>query len=117
MQDIQEIFNRIQQTKKEQKKLKDMFRDALKNHQHYQSMIEELNAMREKKKKLEEQIRMDFNAEFNKLDNLKADIDNDSMLISDIAITKFLKGESVQIIDEKEQKYDPVFSVKFKKAG
>ena len=117
MSRIQEVFNRIQKTKKEQREIKAMYRDALANSHRYQEVVEELKAMKEKKKKIEDSIKDDFRSEFNKLDTLKLDVENDTLLMSDLAINKLMKGESLEITDEKDNKYEPTFSVRFKKAG
>lgn len=116
MPNIQEIFNNIQKAKKEQKEIKNMYRDALANSSGYQSALEELKALREKKKKIEEGLRDDFRAEFDKLEVLKADIDNDTMLLSDAALSEYVKGRPVEIVDEYENKYEPIFKVQFKKS-
>ena len=50
MANMQEVFNRIQETKKEQKELKAMYRDALNNSGAYQRSLEELKKLREEKK-------------------------------------------------------------------
>lgn len=116
MPNIQEIFNNIQKAKKEQKEIKNMYRDALANSSGYQNTLEELKALREKKKKIEEGLRDDFRAEFDKLEVLKADIDNDTMLLSDAALSEYVKGRPVEIVDEYENKYEPIFKVQFKKS-
>lgn len=112
---MQEIFNRIQKTKKEQKELKSMYRDALANSQSYQNAVEEIKGLKEKKKKIEDSIKDDFKSEFDKLEILKNDIENDNMLLSDAALSRYLKGENVEITDEHSSKYEPIFSVRFKK--
>ena len=50
-----------------------------------------------------------------KLDKVKADLKNDNMLLSDIAITKVSKGEKIEVLDSYKATQEPVFSVKFKK--
>lgn len=117
MSRLQEVFNRIQKSKQEQKEIKAMYRDALASSHRYQELLEELKGLKEKKKKMEEAIQDDFRSEFNKLETLKTDIENDVLLMSDLAINKLMKGETVEIQDEKENKYEPIFSVRFKKAG
>ena len=112
----QEIFNRIQKTKKEQKEIKAMYKDALTNSKSYQDAVTEMTNARDKKKKIEDNIRDDFRSEFDKLDTIKVDLENDMMLLSDAVLVKLTKGEPIEIIDEHEQKYEPVFSVRFKKA-
>jgi len=117
MQNIQEIFNRIQKTKKEQKSIKSIYRDALLTSSQHQKVVEEIKDLREKKKKIEESIKDDFSSELSKLDTLKLDIENDSILLSDIALSEMLKGKSINLIDQNNNKYEPIFNVRFKKAG
>lgn len=115
MTKVQELFNRIQESKKEQKGIKQMYSDALKNHQEYQKLLDEIKALRDRKKKIEESVKDDFSSEFSKLDTLKADIENDTMLMSDAALTQLVSGKTVEVIDEKENRYEPVFGVKFRR--
>ncbi len=117
MSKIQEIFIRIQETKKEQKKIRDMYKDALVNSQEYQEVTEELKNLKEKKKKIENSIKQDFVKEFEKMDTLKSDMENDYQLLSDLAINKVTKGEAIEVSDENKTKYEPIFSVKFKKVN
>ncbi len=116
MSKIQEIFNRVQQSKKEVREIKKIYRDALQNSQSYQDVLEEIKKLKEKKKHLEEAIKEDFASEFSKLDTLKVDIENDNMLLSDAVLTKLVKGENVNLEDEEGRTYEPVFTVKFKKS-
>ena len=116
MANIKEIFNRLQQSKKEVREIKKIYKDALQNSQSHQNVLEEIKKLREKKKHLEDAIKEDFHSEFSKLDTLKVDIENDNMLLSDAALTKLLKGENIQLEDEDGKTYEPVFSVKFKKS-
>lgn len=115
MNKVQELFNRIQQSKKEQKDLKAMYADALNNHQEYQKLKDELKVMRDRKKKIEDSVKDDFSSEFSKLDTLKIDIENDKMLMTDAAMTQLMGGKTVEVVDEKSNRYEPVFGVKFKR--
>ncbi len=117
MANVQEIFDRIQKTKKEQKDIKAMYRDALANSKQLQDITEELKALKDKKKSIEDGIKSDFGSELEKLDTLKSDIDNDMMLLSDAALTLALKGQMIEVKDQYENKYEPVFRVVFKKAN
>jgi len=116
MQDIQEIFNRLQANKKKQKDIADSFRDALSSSPEYKDLNDKSKEINTKRKQVETTIREQFSSEFTKLDDLKIDIDSDTELISDIALTKVMKGEGVEIVDEYGNKYEPSFKVKFKKA-
>lgn len=117
MVDIQEIFNRIQQTKKKQKDIKTLYSDALKSSQEYQEVIEKIKALRERKKQIEAETKSQFAAEFNQLDAYKVDIEADTTLLSDAAVSLIMKGEKVEVQDEFHNNYDPIIVVKFKKAS
>lgn len=116
MVEVQEIFNRIQITRKKQKDIKTLYRDALKNSQEYQEIGDKLKALREKKKQLEAGVKSQFTSEFTQLDAYEADIAADLQLLTDAALTQMMKGERVEVQDEFNNVYDPIFTVKFKKA-
>lgn len=116
MQDIQEIFNRIQKNKSRQKDLKQTYTDALVSSFEYQEIQEKLKTIREKKKQLEHTITEQFSHELVELEDIKIDIASDMELISDIAMTKMMKGETIEVTDEYDNEYEPIFTVKFKKA-
>ncbi|HBU06532.1 MAG TPA: hypothetical protein DEB09_00435 [Candidatus Magasanikbacteria bacterium] len=117
MQDLQAIFNRLQEAKKKQKDIKASYKEALKNSSSYTDLVDELKTLRAKKKEIEEAVRRDFGSEFTKLEDLKIDIESDTELITDIAITQLMKGESIAIKDEDGKDYEPVFKVNFKKVA
>lgn len=117
MANIQEIFNRIQKSKKEQKDIKAMYKDALASSKAYEQAGEELKRLKDKKKQIEEGVKDDFRSEFDKLEVLKAEIENDNMLLSDAVMSAYIKGQNVEIKDDKDNRYEPIFSVRYKKAG
>jgi len=115
MQDLQEIFLRLQAAKKRQRDIRQMYKDALANTPGFTQLVDDLKAMREKKKQVEQAIREQFSSEMTELEDLKLDIESDNQLISDVALTQYVKGETVEVADEYENQYEPIFSVKFKK--
>jgi len=115
MVELQEIFSRIQATKKQQKDIKAAYRDALNSSEEYKLIIEKMKELRVKKKQIETSVKQDFSSEFQKLDDMKIDIESDSTILTDAAITKMMKGEKVEVTDEYNNNYEPIFSVKFKK--
>lgn len=114
-QDIQEIFNRIEVKKKELKELKSIYKDALDNSFEYKKNADELDVVRQKKKEIEEVTKNDFGEELAKIETLKLDIKTDQDLLNDIALTRMMNGEPVQLIDSYNNPYEPVLNVKFKK--
>lgn len=115
MADIQEIFARIQETKKKQKDIKTAYRDALSASEEYKSLTDKLNQLRARKKQIENSVKQDFSSEFQQLDDFKVDLESDYTMLTDAAVTKLMKGETVQVTDEYNNNYEPSFSVKFKK--
>lgn len=116
MAQVQEIYDRIKNTKKEQQKITQIYRDALANSDKYQNVVEDLKVLKLKKKQIEEGVQEDLKTEFVKLDRMKESVEADSQLLSDVALTELIKGKDVEIYDENENQYVPIFSVKFKKA-
>ncbi len=115
MQSIQEIFDRIQEKKKELKDLRNIIKDAFEHSQEYQEITQELKVLKQKKKEIEEVIKQDLSEEITKIEDLKIDIATDQELLQDIALTKMMQGEQVKIVDKNKTEYEPVFSVKFKR--
>ena len=115
MPKMQEVFNRIQASKKEQRKIKTVYKDALDNSVEYQKAVEEYSGARDAKKQIKERIESDFKSELNKIDKIKADIETDNILLSDMAINCITKGEPIEISDDYQNRYEPLLSVKFKK--
>ena len=117
MQDIQEIFSRIQANKKQLKDLNTSYKDALKNSQEYQDLQEQAKTIREKMKAIKMAINDQFASELTQIEDLKIDIASDLELASDIAMSTLMKGETVEVRDEYDNEYEPIFKVTFKKAN
>ena len=115
MQSIQEVFARLQENKKKQKDLRSAYKDALETSLEYQEITEKLTALREKKKQIEQTVKEQFANELTKLDDLKIDLSSDLEVLTDLAMTQLMKGETVEVKDEYENTYQPVFKVNFKK--
>jgi len=115
MANVQEIFTKIKEKQKEQKTIKQIYRDVLANSLEYQNILEELQSLKNKKKKLEETLRNDLKTEMDQLYSIKIDIESEKEILNQATLTKLLKGEPLEIVDEYNNKYEPVFSVRFKK--
>ncbi len=106
----------MKDTRRKQKEIRAMYKDALAQSQEYQQLLEKLETLKIRKKELETFAKDEMEGDFQKLDAYKMHIKNDQELISDLAINKLMAGETVEIVDENDQKYEPVFTVRFKKA-
>lgn len=112
---LQEVFDRLQGIKKEQRELRAAYREALEQTPAHKEAKEEIRQLREKKKRIEDSTRADFSKEFSRIDRIKVEIEGEQELLSDLALNKLAKGETVELTDQYDNQYEPVFSVKFKK--
>jgi uncharacterized coiled-coil DUF342 family protein len=117
MQNIQEVFNHIREMKKEQKDLKDMYKDALAQADKYDEIVEEIKVLREKKKEIETRIQNELGRAWEKLDDLKREVDAEKEMMNDIALSTLMKGETVAVKDEWDNEYEPNWKVSFKKTN
>lgn len=115
MPEIQEIFDRVKEFKAKQKLIRDAYKNELSHHSEYQEVKEDLEKIRIQKKEIEKIIKDSMRKDFEQLEDLKLDIETDNEMISDLAFNKLMKGETVEIVDEFGNKYDPVIIVKFQK--
>ena len=115
MQDIQEIFNQIQEKKKAQKELRAIYKDILANSAEYQESSEQLKTLREKKKQLEREAQKEMGADYDELEKMKTDIASHEVMLADIAMSEVTSGKSLEIVDKYENKYEPIFKVLFRK--
>lgn len=115
MADVQQIFNKIKERQKEQKTIKQIYRDVLNNSQEYQNVLEELDSLKIKKKKIEEVLKSELKSEMDQLNSIKVDIESEKEILSQATLAKILKGEQIELVDENNNKYEPIFSVRFRK--
>ncbi|MEK7643821.1 MAG: hypothetical protein AAB390_00785 [Patescibacteria group bacterium] len=115
MPNLQEVFDRIQKSKKRQKEIRDMYNEALSGTPEYGELNDKLKVQRERKKQIEQTVKESFSKELTELEDIKVDIESDNELISDMSLTQLVKGETVAVKDQYENEYEPIFSVRFKK--
>jgi predicted nuclease with TOPRIM domain len=112
---LQEIFNLIEENKHEQKTVKAIYREAFEKSTSYKEVVEKINALKEEKKKIENAIKDEFRSELNKLDAIKTELESTILIMSDLAINEMVKGNVIEIVDKYANKYEPLFTVRFKK--
>ncbi len=115
MPDLKEVLQRIRGMKQEKRKVGESLRDVLAQSKPYKDVVDELQDVKAKKLRIETQVREEFVKEMEKAEKLSQDIKTDTQLLSDMALTKFMKGENIDIVDENDVKYEPQFKVTFKK--
>ena len=117
MQNVQEVFNKIREMKKEQKDLRDMYKDALVQADKYEEIVEQLKVLREKKKEIEARIQSELGRSWEKFEDLKLEVETQKEMLNDIAISTLMKGETVAVKDEFDNAYEPIWKVNFKKTN
>jgi len=117
MPDLKEIHSRIRAKKDEKKKVKTIFKDVLAQSKPYQDVLDELKKLKAKKVQIETGIRADFGKELEQLERLALDVKTDEMLLTDLSLTMLMKGQSLDLTDENDVKYEPVFRITFKKTA
>ena len=115
MQNIQDLFDTLQVTKKEQKEIRKEYNDALTNANGYTEVVDELKKLREKKKQIESTTRSRMGERYVKLENLKkkaAELDQE---ITDVAMSTLMEGKTVELKDQYDNTYEPIYKISFKK--
>ena len=114
-QQLPDVFKRLQDKKREQRELRSLYRDALSTNGLYKQVLDELDVLKAKKKKLEAGVQADLKEEFDKLEGLKLNIAGDNQVLSDLAVGHLSRGEAIKIVDENNIEYEPLFTVRFTK--
>ena len=116
MKNLEEIYARLEANKKKRKEINKMLKDELTHHPEYQEVVDEMAALREQKKSIEQNVRAGV-PESRELDDLKIEIATDQEILADVALNMYAKNENVEIVDEYDQTWYPVFKVSFKKSN
>lgn len=117
MLDMQQVFSEIREAKKEMKELRAQYRDALSQTDKYQETTDKIKLLREEKKTIESKIQMQLGKAYEKLEELKSEVLAKEEMLNDIAMTTLMDGKTVEVVDEFQNKYEPVYVVKFKKTN
>lgn len=116
MKDLQSVFNHIQEMKKEMKEIRKEYGDALYNADDHEEISEEIKKLKERKKQIEIRVQESMGSRYAKLEELKDEINSEQEMLNDLAMTTLMDGNTVEVMDEYQNRYEPLFTVKFKKA-
>ena len=115
MRDIQEVYNELQEAKKAQKSIKKEYKDALLNANEYEETTAKLKEIREKKKQIENITQSRMGLRWEELEKLKAKATELEQMVTDIAMTNLMDGKTVELKDEFDNAYEPVYKITFRK--
>jgi len=112
---LQLAFFEIIENKKEAKDLKALLADTLKDNDKYQEIVEQIKELNEKRKNMLLAIKNTIAKPMEKLEELNIEKKSTKEVMTDLALNSFMKGETVEVEDEFGNKYEPVWTVTFKK--
>ena len=116
MQDVQQVFLRLQDHKAKLKQLNEEFKQELQEVPEYLALSEQKTKLNEEINQIKSSVK-DRNPELiNKIEDLKIDIASDKEMLSDMILNKYVAGESIELKDEYENNYQLSFSFTAKKA-
>ncbi|PKM88419.1 hypothetical protein CVU83_01765 [Candidatus Falkowbacteria bacterium HGW-Falkowbacteria-2] len=114
---LQLVYTKADEQRNQLAILKHSIKDQLESLQEYQEVIEDLEALRLKKKKIIENVLADNKKDVDEIDRLTLDLKSQKQLISDVALKDYLDGKKVEVVKANGAILEPVFSVKFIKTG
>lgn len=94
-----------------------MYADALKQVGGYDKLSQSIKDFREKKKLIEITIQNKMGKAYERLLEIKNEVKAQKEMMNDIAIKDLMDGKTVELVDAFDNKYEPVWSVKFKKVN
>lgn len=116
MKDLQSVFNHIQEMKKDMKTIKKEYADTLANADDRELILEEIKKLQERKKQIEVRTQEQMGKRYAELEALKDELESEQEMLNDMAMTMLMDGKTVEVMDEYQNQYEPLFTVKFKKA-
>lgn len=116
MKKIQEVFNKIQELKSQQKTLKSALKEGFEKSEKLQSITEKIKSLKAHKIAIESEIKSEYEKELQSLDTLKLDIESYTQILSDLTLQEYVEGTSPQVQDKYQTQYEPSFKVLFRKS-
>ncbi len=117
MQDLQKVFDEIREAKKEMKEIRSQYKDALTQTDKHQETADKIKELRDEKKSIEARVQQQMGRAYERLEDLKSEVAGKEELLNDIAMTTLMDGKTVEVTDEFQNHYEPVYVVKFKKTN
>ena len=116
MQNLKEIFDRIQNAKADRKKKKQALTDVLLQSKPWIEARDKAEAARALMKNGEMEILAPYLKQKEEIEKLSLSIKDDQQLLSDIVLSQMMKGETVAVEDDLDRKWEPEIKVSFKQA-
>jgi hypothetical protein len=115
MQEMQEVFDRIQEFKQTRKEIGKEYRDALAQNNGYLEVKDELKKLREKKKLMESSVQGEMGTRYETFERAQKEIADLEQMLTDIAMTTLMEGKSINLKDKNNVEYEPSYKISFKR--
>ena len=113
--ELKEILAGIADAKRQRRQIKAALKSELDQSKYYQEVLQQLVQLKRKKKQMEAEVEHGMESDLKKSEQLSLFIKDETQLLSDVALNKFMKGETIEVRDENDAVYEPRFTVKFKR--
>lgn len=115
MPNIQDIWEEIEEHKKEQKEIRAVYAGMLENAPGYEDVLEDLKTAKARKKQIETGVQAAMDEKMTRLEFLKHEIGEKKQLLADLALKNLLSGQRVEVRGRNDAEYEPLFAVRFRK--
>jgi hypothetical protein len=112
---IKELYAEVKDAESKKKDLNQVIKDAYAGHSEYKEITEKMAGLRVRKKEIEAVMRSQYSTEFNDLDDVKLDLKDMKVVLSDLMWNELMKNHSVEVMDEYDNRYVPHVMVTLKK--
>ncbi|MDP4009043.1 MAG: hypothetical protein Q8P71_01305 [bacterium] len=113
---VQQLFSHLHEKKSQRRKVKEAVRSELENAKGYGEVKEKLELLLKQKREIKQEVARKNDALFSKEERLSKEITEIEEQLNGAAFSQLVKGKDVTVRDLKNVPYDPVVTVKFKKA-
>jgi len=112
---LQLIYDEFAQKKVECREYLKNFKDELAVNPTYQTLINDMTELRNKKKSIEDAVAANLGKLPELIEEVRAELIEKKEMMNMVAIGDLMDGKTVEITDKKGNIYDPIWSVRFKR--
>ena len=112
---LQLIYDEVAEKNQSKKELQEMYKDALKNVDKYNDLNQKKEEIKNQMKTIELKVQAQLGRAYEKLLDVKSEISMKKVTMTDLAINDLMAGTTVEVEDKFGNKYEPIWSVQFKK--
>lgn len=112
---LQLVFDKTYDLRNKIKVIKATYRQLFEDSPSWQKLRKEEEELTTRKKQVIAGLRSEMESELEQLDGFELELKDELQLLSDKALSDYIKGDKIEVVDKKGFICEPVFSVKFKR--